>query len=111
MLDIPEMLYEFSSMAFFLVPMVALVVLYMRMGLRIRQTEGQRMVQEVGREKTKKVVLKMLGNNTTDNVTLVYDDHIQLLWCFPSLYAGHLSTHRDCCMWLTLNTGSGLVDM
>ena len=59
MLDIPEMLYEMSSMVFFLVPMVALVVLYSRMGLKIRQTGGQRAVQNGAREKTKKVMLKM----------------------------------------------------
>ena len=50
-------------MVFFLVPMVALVVLYFRMGLKIRQTGGQRVVQDGAREKTKKVMLKMLGNN------------------------------------------------
>eukprot|EP00090_Calanus_glacialis_P021828 TRINITY_DN33669_c0_g1_i1.p1 TRINITY_DN33669_c0_g1~~TRINITY_DN33669_c0_g1_i1.p1 ORF type:complete len:422 (+),score=119.18 TRINITY_DN33669_c0_g1_i1:180-1268(+) len=61
MLDIPEMLYELSSLVFFLVPMVALVVLYFRMGLKIRQTGGQRVVQDGAREKTKKVMLKMLA--------------------------------------------------
>ena len=49
-------------MVFFLVPMVALVVLYSRMGLKIRQTGGQQVLQDGAREKTKKVTLKMLGN-------------------------------------------------
>jgi len=60
MLDIPEMLYEFSSLVFFLVPMVALVVLYTRMGLKIRR-QGQQVLQEGTRENAKKVMLKMLA--------------------------------------------------
>ena len=75
------MLYELSSMVFFLVPMVALVVLYSRMGLKIMQTGGQRVVQDGAREKTKKVMLKMLGNNDSDNVTLVYDDKLCSCCC------------------------------
>ena len=74
MLDIPEMLYELSSMVFFLVPMVALVVLYTRMGLKIRQTGGQQVLQDGAREKTKKVTLKMLGNINSGNDTLAYYD-------------------------------------
>jgi neuromedin U receptor 1 len=81
MLDIPEMLYVLSSLVFFLVPMVALVVLYSRMGLKIRQTGGQRVVQDGEREKTKKVMLKMFGNIDAGNITLVYDDEICSCCC------------------------------
>ena len=72
MLDIPEMLYEFSSLVFFLVPMVALVVLYTRMGLKIRR-QGQQVLQEGTRENAKKVMLKMLGKSFAKD-TLENDD-------------------------------------
>ena len=73
MLDIPEMLYEISSLVFFLVPMVALVVLYTRMGLKIRR-QGQQVLQEGTRENAKKVMLKMLGKSSINDTLANNDD-------------------------------------
>ena len=73
MLDIPEMLYEISSLVFFLVPMVALVVLYTRMGLKIRR-QGQQVLQEGTRENAKKVMLKMLGKSSNNDTLANNDD-------------------------------------
>ena len=68
MLEIPPFLYEFSSIIFFLVPMVSLVVMYTMMGWRMVTTSRRRQslmtgdsTNHNGRDRTKKAVLKMLG--------------------------------------------------
>ena len=68
MLDIPPFLYEFSSIIFFVVPMVSLVVMYTMMGWRMVTTSRRRQSlmtgdgsHNTGRDRTKKAVLKMLG--------------------------------------------------
>ena len=68
MLDIPPLLYEFSSIVFFVVPMVSLVVMYSMMGWRVVTTARRRQSlmtgdssNHNGRDRTKKAVLKMLG--------------------------------------------------
>ena len=67
MLDIPSMLYEFSFTVFFLLPLVIMLFLYLRMGLRIKQTPsmnlGQSRQGDQKRKKNKKAVLKMLGKS------------------------------------------------
>ena len=72
MLDIPFMLYELSSLVFFLLPLIAMVFLYLRMGLMIRQTSSQNLGQsrrgEEGRQRNKKSVLKMLCKNQLDHL-------------------------------------------
>ena len=66
MLDIPVMLYELSSFVFFLLPLVMMVFLYMRMGVRIRITSAQNLGQsrqgDEKRQRNKKAVLQMLGD-------------------------------------------------
>ena len=69
MLDIPPLLYEFSSIVFFVVPMVSLVVMYSMMGWRVVTTARRRQSlmtgdssNTQGRERTKKAVIEMLGN-------------------------------------------------
>ena len=67
MINVPSFLYEFSSIVFFLVPMVSLVVMYSRMGWKMIVTSRRRRSlmnpeMAVGRDKTKKAVLNMLGN-------------------------------------------------
>ena len=68
MLEIPPFLYEFSSIIFFVVPMVSLVVMYTMMGWRMVTTNRRRQSLMTGdgsnnvtRDRTKKAVLKMLG--------------------------------------------------
>ena len=66
MIEVPAFLYEFSSIVFFLVPMVSLVVMYSMMGWKMIVTSRRRQSlmnpeMSVGRDKTKKAVLKMLG--------------------------------------------------
>ena len=68
MLDIPPLLYEFSSIVFFVVPMVSLVVMYSMMGWRVVTTARRRQSlmtgdssNTQGRERTKKAVIEMLG--------------------------------------------------
>ena len=66
MLDIPVMLYELSSFVFFLLPLVMMVFLYVRMGIRIRMTSAQNLGQsrqgDERRKQNKKSVLQMLGD-------------------------------------------------
>ena len=73
MLDIPPFLYEFSSIIFFVVPMVSLVVMYSMMGWRMVTTNRRRQSLMTGdgsnntsRDRTKKAVLKMLGECNKD---------------------------------------------
>ena len=65
MLEIPFMLYELSSFVFFLLPLVMMVFLYMRMGIRIRMTSAQNLGQsrqgDERRQRNKKSVLQMLS--------------------------------------------------
>ena len=56
-----------------MVPMVALVVLYTRMGLKIRR-QGQQVLQEGTRENAKKVMLKMLGKSSNNDTLANNDD-------------------------------------
>ena len=62
MLEVPDVLYEFSSVVFFLLPMVIMVILYTRMGITICKTGQQQTGPDAVREKTKRDILKMLGN-------------------------------------------------
>ena len=63
-MDIPVMLYELSSFVFFLLPLVMMIFLYMRMGIRIRMTSAQNLGQsrqgDERRQRKKKSVLQML---------------------------------------------------
>ena len=66
MLDVPAYLYEISSIVSFVVPMILMIVMYTMMGWRMVITSRRRqslMTAENGngRDRTKKAVLKMLG--------------------------------------------------
>jgi hypothetical protein len=61
MLNVPDNfpLYETSSVVFFLLPMVILVVLYTRMGLLITRRQG--LGESHRTNKSRKSILRMLG--------------------------------------------------
>ena len=68
MIDVPPYLYEFSSIVFFVVPMISLVVMYAIMGWKMVVNSRRRqslMTSDMssGRDKTKRAVLKMLGKS------------------------------------------------
>ena len=68
-MDAPLYLYEFSSIIFFLLPLLSLVFMYSMMGWKLvtasRRRQSLMTAVESGRgdwnNKTKKTVLKMLG--------------------------------------------------
>ena len=107
MLDIPVMLYELSSFVFFLIPLVVMVFLYVRMGMKIRMTSAQNLGQsrqgDDRRQRNKKSVLQMLG----DFVPFSFSNNLlfQLLLFSHSSSAGLLSMPRDFFMCCMLNTG------
>ena len=66
MLEVPSYLYEFSSIMFFVVPMVSLVAMYAMMGWKMVASARRRQSlmnaePQNNRDRTKKAVLKMLG--------------------------------------------------
>ena len=108
MLDIPVMLYELSSFVFFLIPLVMMVFLYMRMGIRIRMTSAQNLGQsrqgDERRKQNNKSVLQMLGDFTFI-LFIFYSLLLQLLLFSLSSSAGLLFMHRGCSMCCMLSTG------
>ena len=79
-MDAPLYLYEFSSIIFFLLPLLSLVFMYSMMGWKLVTASRRRQslmtaVDGGGRgdwnNKTKKTVLKMLGETKVSNFQLV----------------------------------------
>ena len=61
----PTFLFEASFFLFFLIPMIIMVVLYIRMGLKIRSTtrfgENSNVHGESRQAQSRKAILRMLG--------------------------------------------------
>ena len=82
MLEAPLYLYEFSSIIFFLLPLLALVFMYSMMGWKLVTASRRRQslmtagdnVRGDWNNKTKKTVLKMLGETKVSNFQLDDDE-------------------------------------
>ena len=78
MLEAPLYLYEFSSIIFFLLPLLSLVFMYSMMGWKLVTASRRRQslmtagdsVRADRSNKTKKTVLKMLGETKVSNFQL-----------------------------------------
>ena len=95
MLEAPAYLYEFSSIIFFLLPLLALVFMYSMMGWKLvtasRRRQSLMTVGDGGRgdwnNKTKKTVLKMLGETKVSNFYL--ERKKESLFVLPVFVAGY----------------------